>query len=121
MAPVTLTGKCLPTFWSAILPIFFEQLAIAAIDFGFLSDFEQPLGARIAAGVNAMADAGNQLIVGQALSDSLQRDGVEIGFLRFLGRASWNIFAQCSDEPRCTLPAPRMAAATAPWIASGAE
>ena len=68
MAPVTFTGKCLPTFWSAILPILLQQLAVAAIDFGFLGDFEKPLGARIAAGVNAVADAGNELIVRQSAS-----------------------------------------------------
>ena len=48
IAPVTLTGKMLADFLVGDLADLFEQLTVAAVDFGFLSDFKQPLGARIA-------------------------------------------------------------------------
>jgi hypothetical protein len=59
---------------------FFEQLAITAIDLGFLRDFEEPLGARVSAGMNTMADAGNELPVCQPFLDCFQRDAIEVVF-----------------------------------------
>ena len=73
-------------------------------------------------------------VIAEPFFNGVLGDGVEIVFFgnRWFGKlatlsasngrhASFSILAQYSDEPRCTLPAPRMAAATAPWSASGAE
>src|SRR5262245_20602574 len=61
-----------------------EQFTVASVDFGFLSDFKQPLGAGIAASMNAVADAGNELVIDQPFLDCLKRDAVEISFFRIL-------------------------------------
>ncbi len=58
-----------------------QQIAILAIDTGLLGDAEQGIGARIAFGMGAVADARHALFPFAVVVDDRSGDGVEIGIL----------------------------------------
>ena len=77
IAPVTFTGRRRPLLRQ--LADLSQEIAVAAVDFGFLSHLKELLRPRISLGVNAVADAGDKLIVAEPFFDGVLGDGVEIG------------------------------------------
>jgi hypothetical protein len=60
---------------------FLQQLTVAAVNFGFLSHFEQPVSPRVSASVDAVADTGNELFIRLHSHHGPERDVLEMGFL----------------------------------------